>query len=87
MVGDCKIGRPTFLGEASISAIFASILRIASWRDLSAQDLGEIDSSKDIKALSRYFASSTHGLLVTGKSNASKEEMQDIVNVIFESLK
>ena len=52
-----------------------------------AQDLGEIDSRKDIKALSRYFASSTHGLLVTGKSNASKEEMQDIVNVIFESLK
>ena len=52
-----------------------------------AQELGEIDSSKDIKALSRYFASSTHGLLVTGKSNASKEEMQDVVNVIFESLK
>ena len=52
-----------------------------------AQELGEIDSGKDIKALSRYFASSTHGLLVTGKSNASKEEMQDVVNVIFESLK
>ena len=52
-----------------------------------ARDLGEIDSGKDIKALSRYFASSTHGLLVTGKSNASKEEMQDVVNVIFESLK
>ena len=52
-----------------------------------AQAVGEIDSSKDIRALSRYFASSTHGLLVTGKSNATREEMQDIVNVIFESLR
>ncbi len=49
--------------------------------------MGEIENNKDIKALSRYLASSTHGLLVTGKSNASQEEMQDVVNVIFESLK
>ena len=52
-----------------------------------AQAMGEIENNKDIKALSRYLASSTHGLLVTGKSNASQEEMQDVVNVIFESLK
>lgn len=52
-----------------------------------AQAMGEIENNKDIKALSRYLASSTHGLLVTGKSNASREEMQDVVNVIFESLK
>ncbi len=54
---------------------------------LRAQQLGEISKDKNITALSRYFASSTHGLLVTGKSNASEEELQDVVNVIFESLK
>ncbi len=52
-----------------------------------ARDTDEIGNDKDIKALSRCLASSTHGLLVTGKSNASREEMQDIVNVIFESLR
>ncbi len=53
---------------------------------LNAQRKGEIPENKDIKALSRYFASSTHGLLVTGKANASQEELQDVVDVIFESL-
>lgn len=53
---------------------------------LNAQRNGEIPENKDIKALSRYFASSTHGLLVTGKANASQEELQDVVDVIFESL-
>lgn len=53
---------------------------------LNAQIKGEIPDNKDIKALSRYFASSTHGLLVTGKANASQEELQDVVDVIFESL-
>lgn len=53
----------------------------------NAQTQGEIPGNKDIKALSRYFASSTHGILVTGKSRASREELQDIVNVIFDSLK
>lgn len=54
---------------------------------LNAQKEGEIPENKDVKALSRYFASSTHGLLVTGKANASREELQDVVDVIFESLK
>ena len=53
---------------------------------LNAQRKGEIPENKDIKALSRYFASSTHGLLVTGKANASQEELQDVVDIIFESL-
>jgi len=52
-----------------------------------SQEYGEIPKEKNIGALSKYFASSTHGLLVTGKSNATQEEMQDVVNVIFESLK
>ncbi len=51
-----------------------------------AQEQREIPENKDIKALSRYFASSTHGLLVTGKSNASRYEMQDVVKIIFDSL-
>lgn len=52
-----------------------------------AKKSGEISPDKNIKALSRYFASSTHGLLVTGKANATKEEMKDIVDVILSILK
>jgi len=51
-----------------------------------AQEHREIPENKDIKALSRYFTSSTHGLLVTGKSNASRDEMHDVVKIIFDSL-
>ncbi len=51
-----------------------------------AVELGEISSDRNIKALSRYFASSTHGLLITGKANATKEEMKDIVDVILSTL-
>lgn len=52
-----------------------------------AVEIGEISREKDIKALCRYLASSTHGLLVTGKSRATKEELEDIVKVVLESLK
>lgn len=52
-----------------------------------AKDLGEISKDKNIKALSRYLVSSTHGLLITGKANATKEEMKDIVEVILSTLK
>ena len=52
-----------------------------------AVELGEISRDKDIKALSRYLASSTHGILVTGKSKASREELEDIVKVVLETLK
>ena len=52
-----------------------------------AKNLGEISKGKDIKALSRYFSSSTHGLLITGKANATKEEMKDIVDLILSTLK
>ena len=48
-----------------------------------AVEMGEISEKKDIKALSRYLASSTHGILVTGKSKASKEDLEDIVKVVL----
>lgn len=53
----------------------------------SAQELGEISPESNIKALASYFASSTHGLLVMGKSNASTEQMKDIVDVMLSTLK
>jgi len=52
-----------------------------------AQELGEISQESNIKALASYFASCTHGLLVTGKSDASTQEMKDIVDVILSTLK
>ena len=51
-----------------------------------AVEMGEISPDTNIEALSRYFASSTHGVLVTGKTKASKKEMDDIVNVILSTL-
>ncbi len=52
-----------------------------------ASEKGEISSKTNINALSRYLVSSTHGLLVTGKSGASKNEMKDIVQVILSTIK
>lgn len=52
-----------------------------------AQELGEISPESNTKALASYFASSTHGLLVMGKSNASTEQMKDIVDVMLSTLK
>jgi len=43
---------------------------------LKAQALGEISGESNIKALASYFASSTHGLLVTGKSAAGRKQMK-----------
>ena len=54
---------------------------------LKAQELGEISAESNIKALASYFASSTHGLLITGKSAAGRDQMKDIVNVILSTLK
>ena len=54
---------------------------------LKAQALGEISGESNIKALASYFASSTHGLLVTGKSAAGRNQMKDIVDVILSTLK
>ena len=51
-----------------------------------ATEVGEISKEKDIKALSRYLASSTHGLLVTGKSKVSREELEDIVKLVLKVL-
>lgn len=51
-----------------------------------AQDLGEVSSDANISALASYYSSSTHGLLVTCKSEAPKKQMQDIVEVILSTL-
>jgi len=52
-----------------------------------AQELGEISQKSNIKAFASYFASSTHGLLVTGKSAAGRQQMKDIVDVTLSTLK
>jgi TetR/AcrR family transcriptional repressor of nem operon len=52
-----------------------------------ARELGELSNKTNIKALSLYFASCTHGLLVTGKSSATRKQMKGIVDVILSTLK
>lgn len=51
-----------------------------------AVEKGELPANKDTRVLSRFFASSTHGLIVIGKSAASKKQMKDIVKVILSTL-
>ncbi len=51
-----------------------------------AVDIREVSPDTNIMALARYFASSTHGLLVTGKSKSTQDELQDIVDVILSTL-
>jgi len=50
------------------------------------QKLGEIPKDKDIKALSSFYTSATDGLILSGKTNPPKSEMNSIVNVIVSTL-
>lgn len=52
----------------------------------TAQKVGELSNESNIEALASYFTSSTHGLLVTGKSTTSKKQMKDVVDVILSTL-
>ena len=51
-----------------------------------AKELGEISPETNISALASYYASSTHGLLVSGKAAATQKQMEDIVEVILSNL-
>ena len=51
-----------------------------------AQELGEISNETNIEVLASYYASSTHGLLVTGKAAATRKQMENIVDVILTTL-
>ncbi|MFQ5786798.1 MAG: TetR/AcrR family transcriptional regulator [Thermodesulfobacteriota bacterium] len=52
-----------------------------------AVELGELPAGTDTKVISRFFATSTHGLIVIGKSDVSRKQMKDIVKVILSILK
>lgn len=51
-----------------------------------AQELGEVSNESNIEALASYYSSSTHGLIVTGKSATSRKQMKNIVDVILSTL-
>jgi hypothetical protein len=52
-----------------------------------AVELGELPAGTDTKVLSRFFATSTHGLIVVGKSDIRRKHMKDIVEVILSALR
>ncbi len=47
---------------------------------------GELPNDTDTTVLSHFLASSTHGLIVTGKSSADPRESKDVVKVILSAL-
>lgn len=51
-----------------------------------AVELGELPKDTDTKALSHFLATSTHGLIVTGKSARNPKEVKDVVDVILSTL-
>lgn len=51
-----------------------------------AVKLGELPEGTDTKVLSHFLATSTHGLIVTGKSALNPKEFKDVVNVILSTL-
>jgi len=51
-----------------------------------AVELGELPKDTDTQVLSHFLATSTHGLIVTGKSVAYAKQMKDVVNVILSTL-
>lgn len=48
--------------------------------------LGELPEETDTLVLSHFLATSTHGLIVTGKSSAGSDETKNVVKVILSTL-
>ena len=51
-----------------------------------AVELGELPKSTNTEVLSNFLATSTHGLIVTGKSTKDKKQLKDVVDVILSTL-
>lgn len=51
-----------------------------------AVEIGELPEDTDTKVLSHFLATSTHGLIVTGKSAQDPKEINDVVDVILSTL-
>lgn len=51
-----------------------------------AVELGELPKDTNTKVLSHFLATSTHGLIVTGKSTLNPKEVKDVVDVILSTL-
>lgn len=51
-----------------------------------AVELGELPRNTNTKVLSNFLATSTHGLIVTGKSTKDKKQLKDVVKVILSTL-
>jgi len=52
-----------------------------------AVEAGEISQQTDTRAMARFFNSTVHGLVVLGKSSASKGVLKDVVRVALTTLK
>ncbi|MEX1000330.1 MAG: TetR/AcrR family transcriptional regulator [Thermodesulfobacteriota bacterium] len=51
-----------------------------------AVELGELPEDTDTKVLSHFLATSTHGLIVTGKSAVDNKQVKNVVDVILSTL-
>ncbi|MEM7009791.1 MAG: TetR/AcrR family transcriptional regulator [Thermodesulfobacteriota bacterium] len=51
-----------------------------------AVQMGELPKDTNTKVLSQFLATSTHGLIVTGKSALDPKEVKDVVDVILSTL-
>lgn len=52
-----------------------------------AVQLRELPAGTDTKVLSRFFATTTHGLMVVGKSDIHRKHLKDVVEVIISALR
>lgn len=51
-----------------------------------AVEAGELPETTNTRVLSNFLATSTHGLIVTGKSIPDKKQLKDVVDVIVSTL-
>lgn len=51
-----------------------------------AVEVGELPKDTNTKVLSHFLATSTHGLIVTGKSSLDPKEVKEVVDVILSTL-
>lgn len=84
-IGNCaaEVARQDRAAAASVRRNLDRVEAVFRDAFARAKARGELDTDADIDALARFFVASTQGLRLMGKTNASREVLEDIACVML----
>ena len=85
-IGNCaaEVARHDRAAAASVKRNLDRVETVFRDAFARAKASGELASGADIDALARFFVASTQGLRLIGKTNASREVLEDIAGVMLQ---